>query len=331
MKFIHIPSTFCAALIALHASVFAGGEGWTSDYAGAKKQAAESKKDLLIDFTGSDWCGWCIKLNEEVFSKDPFKAGVKDSFVLVELDFPKDESKVTAAVKAQNEELQEKYAIEGFPSIVLTDAEGRPYASTGYQEGGPDKYVEHLNELREGKTKRDEAFAAAEKMEGVAKAKALVAALDEIGLEETAIANFYGSIIDQIKAADPKDETGYSKRAEAKKRLMDFQNQLQELGQKNDMEGALVLVEKTLKEGGFDEEATLQMMMTRAVIFAQQEKFDDALKAVDEAKAFAPENPMISSINQFRERLEDGKKKAAAEATPAPSEADAEEKPAGKE
>jgi thioredoxin-related protein len=320
MKFIHIPSTLCAALIALQASVFAGGEGWTSDYAGAKKQAAESNKDLLIDFTGSDWCGWCIKLNDEVFKKEPFKEGVKDSFVLVELDFPKDESKLTDAIKSQNKDLKEKYAVEGFPSIILTDADGRPYASTGYEEGGPEKYVEHLNELRKGKAKRDEAFAAAEKLEGVAKAKALVTALDEIGLEEAAIANFYGPVLEQIKAADPKDETGYGKRAEAKKRVMEFQNELQELAAKQDMDGALALVDKTLKSGGFDEEATLQLMMTRAVIFAQQEKFDEALKAVDEAKAFAPENPMIPGIDQFRERLEDGKKQAAGTPEEAPEE-----------
>ena len=56
----------------------AGGEGWSNDYAASCKQAAEAKKDLLIDFTGSDWCGWCIKLNKEVFSHDEFKAGVKD-------------------------------------------------------------------------------------------------------------------------------------------------------------------------------------------------------------------------------------------------------------
>jgi thioredoxin-related protein len=306
-----IPSTLFAAFLVLNGSVFAGGEGWISDYAGAKKQAGESKKDLLIDFTGSDWCGWCIKLNDEVFKQDAFKAGVKDAFVLVELDFPKDESKLSEAVKQQNKELGEKYAVQGYPSIVLTDAEGRPYASTGYQEGGPEKYVEHLNELRKAKAKRDEAFAAAEKLEGVAKAKALVAALDEIGLEEGVMASFYGPLFEQIKTADPNDETGFSKRVDAKKRLMDFQNDMQALAEKQDVNGALALVDKALKAGGFDEDATLQMMMTRASIYAHQEKFDEALKAVDEAKAFAPENPMIPSIEKFRERLESGKKKAA--------------------
>ena len=212
--------------MALHGSAFAGGEGWSSDFAAAKKLAAESKKDLLIDFTGSDWCGWCIKLNDEVFKHEPFKAGVKDSFVLVEIDFPKDKSKLSEETQKQNEELGEKYAVQGYPTILLCDAEGRPYAATGYQKGGPEKYVEHLNELRGNKAKRDEAFAAAGKAEGLEKAKALVAALDAMKLEDAMVANFYGDIAEQIKAADPKDETGFGKKAAAKKRLTDFQNAL---------------------------------------------------------------------------------------------------------
>lgn len=304
-----ITSTLCAAIVALHGVAFAGGEGWSSDYAAAKKQAAESKKDLLIDFTGSDWCGWCIKLNEEVFKHDAFKAGVKDSFVLVELDFPKDKSKLSEATQKQNAELGEKYAVQGYPSIVLCDAEGRPYAITGYQKGGPEKYVEHLNELRGRKAKRDEAFAVAGKAEGVEKAKALVTALAAMELEDDVVANFYGGVAEQIKAADPKDETGFGKKAAAKKRMMDFQQALEELAGKQDMDGALALVDKTIKEGGFETEDTLQVMMTRAVIFAQQNKFDEALKAVDEAKAFAPKSPLIPGIDGFRKRLEDSKKK----------------------
>ncbi len=303
----------CAMMMALHCSgaVLAGGEGWTSDYDAALKTAAESKKDLLVDFTGSDWCGWCIKLNDEVFKHEPFKAGVKDSFVLVEVDFPKDESKLPEAVRKQNAALGEKYAVQGYPTILLCDAEGRPYAATGYQKGGPEKYVEHLNELRAKKTARDEAFAAAAKTEGPAKAKALIAALDAMGLEPEMIANFYGGIGGEIQAADPDDTTGFAKKAAAAKRLEAFQSALEELGGKQDMAGALALVDKTLKEGGFATEETLQIMMTRAVILAQQEKPAEALKAVDEAKAFAPDSPLMPGIDEFRNRLEDGVKKAA--------------------
>ena len=98
----------CAAVVALGWSgfAFAGGEGWSSDFAASMKLAADSKEDLLVDFTGSDWCGWCIKLNKEVFSLEPFKAGVKDKFVLVEVDFPKDESKLSEETRKQNEELK---------------------------------------------------------------------------------------------------------------------------------------------------------------------------------------------------------------------------------
>jgi len=68
---------------------FAGGEGWTNDYSAAKKTAAQERKDILLDFTGSDWCGWCVKLNNEVFSKDTFKSYADKNLVLVDLDFPR--------------------------------------------------------------------------------------------------------------------------------------------------------------------------------------------------------------------------------------------------
>lgn len=303
-------SIVCAAVMALIGTSLAGGEGWTSDFEAAKKQAADSKKDLLIDFTGSDWCGWCIKLNDEVFKHDAFKNGVKDNFVLVELDFPKDKTKVSEEVRAQNEKLSEKYGIQGFPTILLTDAEGRPYAVTGYQEGGPEKYVEHLNELRKKKTARDEAFATAEKAEGVEKAKALIAALDAMKLDEAMVATFYGDVIARIKESDPDDVTGFSKKAATAGRLKEFQEKLKELAGKQDMDGAMALVEKTLKEGGFETEDTLQLMMVRALILAQQGKIEEAIKTVDEAKASAPDSKMIPGIDDFRKRLEEAGKSA---------------------
>ena len=303
----------CAAMLALHTSghVFAGGEGWLTDIDAAKKSASESKKDLLIDFTGSDWCGWCIKLNDEVFKHDAFKTGVKDRFGLVEIDFPREKGKLPEDVRKRNTELGEKYAVQGYPTILLCDAEGKPYAATGYEEGGPEKYVSHLNELRKNKSKRDEAFAKAAKASGLEKAKVLIAALDAMKVDEKVAANFYGDIAAQIRAADPKDETGFAKKAESGKRIEEFQNSLQEFGAKRDHEGALALVDKTLKEGGFDTESTLQIMMTRSAIYASTGKFDEAIKAVDEAKAFAPDSKMAPMIDQFRKRLEQGKEESA--------------------
>ena len=131
-----------------------------------------------------------------------------------------------------------------------------------------------------------------------------------MGLNDGLVSNFYGDIAKQIIAADPKDETGFAKKAADAKRLSDFQGALEALASKNDMDGALALVNKTIKEGGFGTEETQQMMMTRAVIYAQQTKFDEALKAVDEAIAVAPDSEMIPGIEGFKKRIEDGNKKA---------------------
>lgn len=126
-----------------------GAEGWLTDFEAAKKQAAAEKKDILVDFTGSDWCGWCIRLDKEVFSTDAFKA--QKDFVLVMLDFPR-RKELPADEKARNEVLMRQWGVRGFPTIILTNAKGEAYARTGYQPGGPEAYLPHLAELRKQNT-----------------------------------------------------------------------------------------------------------------------------------------------------------------------------------
>ena len=106
---------------------------WMTDFAAAKAKAKAEKKDLLVDFTGSDWCGWCIKLDNEVFSKDEFKAEAPKHFVLVKLDYPQDTSKMSKELLEQNEKLQEQFPVEGFPTLLLMDADANVFDSIGYQ------------------------------------------------------------------------------------------------------------------------------------------------------------------------------------------------------
>ena len=126
-----------------------GAEGWLTDFEAAKKKAAAEKKDILVDFTGSDWCSWCIKLDKEVFSTEAFKA--QKDFVLVALDFPR-RKEIPADQKAKNEALMRQWGVRGFPTIILTNAKGEAYARTGYEAGGPEKYLPHLAELRKQNT-----------------------------------------------------------------------------------------------------------------------------------------------------------------------------------
>ena len=110
---------------------------------------------------------------------------MKDKFVFVELNYPKDKSELSAETINQNEDLKKKYPVQGFPTILLANADGKPFATTGYQAGGHEAYVKHLDELRAKKVALDESFAAAAKSSGVDKAKGLMAALAAMGLENT--------------------------------------------------------------------------------------------------------------------------------------------------
>ncbi|MCC5806716.1 MAG: thioredoxin family protein [Opitutales bacterium] len=136
-----------AILVVAFASVaYAAPDGWKDDFDAAVKEAKESGKHVLVDFTGSDWCGWCIRLTDEVFSKSAFKEFAKDKLILVKVDFPRGKE-VPAEVMERNRELAQKYGVRGFPTIVLLDPEGEEVARTGYRRGGAEAYVKHLEDL----------------------------------------------------------------------------------------------------------------------------------------------------------------------------------------
>ena len=118
-------------------------EGWLDDMEKAKAQAKAENKKILLDFTGSDWCGWCVKLDKEVFSQQAWKDYAAKHFVLVEVDFPRG-TQLPEATKKQNEELKKKFGIRGFPTIVITSASGTKKGELGYVEGGPEAFIKEL-------------------------------------------------------------------------------------------------------------------------------------------------------------------------------------------
>lgn len=120
---------------------------WTTDYQGALKQAAQENKTVLLFFTGSDWCTWCHKLEQEVLDTPKFAELAQDKFIFVKLDFPR-KSQLSPQLKAQNARLQQKYAIKGYPTVILIDAQENLLANTGYEAGGPEKYAAHLDQLK---------------------------------------------------------------------------------------------------------------------------------------------------------------------------------------
>lgn len=121
--------------------------GWQTDFEAAKAQAKAEGKYILMDFSGSDWCGWCVKLDKEVFAKPAFQEYASQNLVLVLADFPNDKSNQSAALQAQNAKLAEAFSVTGFPTVFVLSPEGEMIAKTGYQAGGPVAYVDHVKKL----------------------------------------------------------------------------------------------------------------------------------------------------------------------------------------
>lgn len=121
--------------------------GFTDDMDAALLRAKEEGKPLVVDFSGSDWCGWCKRLDREVFSKAEFLDAATNRYVLVFIDTPQDTSLLSEKAKEQNPALRERYGIHGFPTILVMDSSGTVIARTGYRKGGAAAYVKHLDAI----------------------------------------------------------------------------------------------------------------------------------------------------------------------------------------
>jgi thioredoxin-related protein len=116
---------------------------WTTNAPTALEQAKSEGKLVLMNFTGSDWCIWCKRLDGEVFSTKEFQSYAKENLVLLKLDFPNRSQQPQWEVE-QNQKLAEQYNVEGFPTIVVLNADGEEVARLGYQRGGPEAWLKQL-------------------------------------------------------------------------------------------------------------------------------------------------------------------------------------------
>ena len=126
---------------------------WHTDLNKAIEISNQESKPLFLFFTGSDWCGWCIRLQKEVFKTPEFIAWAKEKVVLVELDFPRNTPQ-SQEIKKQNSELQQFFAVRGYPTVwfakpTLLDNKTsfEQLGSTGYLAGGPTVWLKTANEI----------------------------------------------------------------------------------------------------------------------------------------------------------------------------------------
>jgi len=120
---------------------------WLTDLPQAQAKAKTEKRMVLLDFTGSDWCIWCVRLKEEIFSKPEFAEYAKKNLVLAEVDFPR-KKQISEQQKKANRALADKYGIKGYPTLIILDGDGKKAGELGYMRGGPKPFIAELEKLK---------------------------------------------------------------------------------------------------------------------------------------------------------------------------------------
>ena len=139
-----LPAVGLALVLSTATATQAAELTWKTDFAQAAQEAAQEHKYVLLDFTGSDWCPWCIKMDKEVFNQSKFSEFALKNLILVKLDFPRKAAQ-SPAEKSQNSDLAKKYGIEGFPTYILLDSTGKEVRrQVGYLQGGATAFIDWL-------------------------------------------------------------------------------------------------------------------------------------------------------------------------------------------
>ncbi len=185
---------------------------WETNLEQALKKAAGSGRPVLVDFTGSDWCPGCIYLRKNIFDTEAFANYAEGkNFMLVELDFPRTAGKMPPEQLKLHEELMRRYGISVFPSVLLMEADGAPYAKIVGACKTAEEYLQKLEDAGKTRLKLKEDVAAARTLEGKEKLEKLVQA---IRLLPKDLQPLQKELIAEISALDPEDKYGFAGEAE---------------------------------------------------------------------------------------------------------------------
>ncbi|MBQ3526532.1 MAG: thioredoxin family protein [Akkermansia sp.] len=192
---------------------------WLTDLDEAKAKARAENKAILVDFTGSDWCGWCVQLRTTILDTEAFRSYAADKFVLLEVDVPKNIKKIGKKQHARNREIVRKYNISIYPSLLVLNANGEVL---GGMIGGRDTLKSVIAPLDEA-LQNEQKAAAARKLSGTERAQALMAIYSAL---PPTLKDYFRSMRDEIAQYDPDNTTG-------------IHNEISDTQQKEELQAAL--------------------------------------------------------------------------------------------
>jgi len=270
---------------------------WETKFEDAKTKAKADHKLLLVDFTGSDWCGWCIKLKQEVFDQEAFKKEAPQKFVLVELDFPR-MKQLPDDLKAQNDQLAQRFDVSGFPTILLLDADGQLIARTGYRPGGPEEYLKHLAEFVTAQETIVQMRAQLAAVQGLDRAKLL----DQLIEAYAKLENEHPDIkawSDEIVSLDGDNKAGLKIKYQFRQLLAEADG----LKQERKFDEARAAYDKALALPGVSGQQKQDAYFNQGECYFYAKDFVAVVRCLKQAAEAAPDSDKVAAIQSMSQRF----------------------------
>lgn len=275
-------------------------EGWETNMDAAKKKAAEENKGLLIEFTGSDWCGPCINMKKTVLVKDEFLNAAQKGFVLVELDFPS--KPLSPEQTAHNKKYGSEYSISGYPTVIFTDAEGRPVHSF---VGGRDMktVLGEVETASKNKVAVADALTKLKDAKGDDRYKIIGSIFEMVPVDY--MKQFYPELADELKN-DTKDVSGTAGKLKQKEEEQAFQNFMRSIPRDigRDPEKFVAYIDEQLGKNDMSPEIKQKIAGIQANVLQGSGKLEEAIAKLKQAVALAPDSEEASGLKERGDYLE---------------------------
>lgn len=300
-----------AAVVLAGAAAASG--SWSTDPAEAMQQAAAQKKGVMLEFTGSDWCGACIMQKTQAFSLPRVQQAIARSFIPVELDFPRKKQQ-DEQTKTMLNACKESYGITGFPSLIFTDAQGRPvHTVIGY--GNPDQVVQDVERAQQALNAQRTLL---EKLEGNLSDQERRDTLAQLlkMVPQSSLRTFYKPAFEELAKLDPKDTAGIRSALERKDLLKSQTDEMVKTFREKNIpilmeskpEEALSFFAAYKNKEGLLPEIRQSMLLFQARLLMQQNRVNEMEQPLKEAVALLPDSESGKLCRDLLDKLPSIKK-----------------------
>ncbi len=274
---------------------------WGTDYQQSVNLAKENGKDVLLVFTAGDDIKICKVFDNDILNQPAFTDLMSTKFELVRLEYPTNDKEQPLNLKVQNNLLKRAYRISGYPVILATDTEGRPFGMNGFQPVKPDEYAGMMITMADTKAMRDEKFAQAAAATGVEKAKIMAEAIPQ--LPGNLMGRYYRPQMQVVIDNDPKNETGM---AETFRRVLadvDYSQKMESLGQDVQWGKMIELTEQYIADNKLEGVDKQKALLNKFAVQQRQKNLPGAIETLIQVKDIDEESPFGKQAIKVLESL----------------------------